>query len=75
MEESFVTKQTLIGDLVQEYPCTVPMLNSIGMECINCPSSRYETLEQACGVHGLEPDVIERALNLRIRAAKAKGEA
>ena len=72
---NYVSEETLIGDILNDYPCAVPMLQSIGMMCIGCPSSRGETLAQACAVHGMQVDVVVRALNLRIKAAKAKGEA
>ena len=27
-----------------------------GMHCIDCPVSRMESIEEACEVHGVDPD-------------------
>jgi hybrid cluster-associated redox disulfide protein len=33
------------------------------MHCIGCPSAQGETLEEACMVHGLDADEVEKTLN------------
>ena len=47
-----ITKDTIIGDILDIAPQTAPIFLSIGMHCLGCPSSRGETVEQACMVHG-----------------------
>ncbi len=71
----YVTKDTSIGELLMQYPIVIPVLVSMGMECVGCPSSQRESLADACYVHGLEAEPLVRALNYRIAAAKDKGEA
>lgn len=39
------------------------MFLSIGMHCLGCPSSRGETVEEACMVHGVDADEFLNALN------------
>ena len=39
------------------------MFLSIGMHCLGCPSSRGETVEEACMVHGVDADEFLSALN------------
>ena len=51
-----VTKDTMIGDLLQIDQNVAPLLLNIGMHCLGCPSSQMETIEEAALVHGLEPD-------------------
>lgn len=51
-----ITKDTTIGELLQISPSAADILMSIGMQCIGCPSSQHETLEQAAEVHGLDAD-------------------
>ena len=46
-----ITKDTIIGDILDIAPETAPIFLSIGMHCLGCPSSRGETVEQACMVH------------------------
>ena len=51
-----VTKDTMIGDLLQIDQNVAPLLFNIGMHCLGCPSSQMETIEEAALVHGLDPD-------------------
>ena len=50
-----ITKDTIIGDILDIAPQTAPVFLSIGMHCLGCPSSRGETVEEACAVHGVPP--------------------
>ena len=51
-----ITKDTIIGDILDVAPQTAPIFLSIGMHCLGCPSSRGETVEEACMVHGIDVD-------------------
>ena len=48
-----ITPDTIIRDIVDIYPNTVPVLQSIGMGCLGCPSSTMEPLWQAAEIHGV----------------------
>ena len=39
------------------------VLMQCGMHCVGCPSSIGESLEEACAVHGLNPDDVLAAIN------------
>lgn len=58
-----VTKDTMIGDLLQIDQNVAPLLLNIGMHCLGCPSSQMETIEEAAMVHGLEPDDLVVEIN------------
>ena len=58
-----ITKDTIIGDILDIAPETAPLFLSIGMHCLGCPSSRGETVEQACMVHGVDADALLAELN------------
>ena len=62
-----VTKDTMIGELLMMSGDKIEevayALMGIGMHCIGCPSSRYETIEQAAMVHGYEPELLLTKLN------------
>ena len=58
-----IEKDTIIGDILDIAPQAAPMFLSIGMHCLGCPSARGETVEQACMVHGFDPDEFLEALN------------
>ncbi|MBQ9979799.1 MAG: DUF1858 domain-containing protein [Oscillospiraceae bacterium] len=58
-----ITKDTIIGDILDIAPQTAPVFFSIGMHCLGCPSSRNETVEQACAVHGVNVDELLKKIN------------
>lgn len=62
-----ITKDTIIGDILDIAPETAPIFMSIGMHCLGCPSSRGETVEQACMVHGVDVDELVGKLNANVK--------
>ena len=58
-----VTKQLLIGELLQLDPNIAGVLMRAGMHCIGCPSSQMESLEEAAMVHGMDADVLVEQIN------------
>lgn len=63
-----ITKDTIIGDILDIAPQTAPVFMSIGMHCLGCPSSRGETVEQACMVHGVDVNELLEMINKMIPA-------
>ena len=58
-----VTKDTIIGDILDMDESTAPYFLEMGIHCLGCPSSRGESLEQACAVHGVSVDELVDKLN------------
>lgn len=58
-----VTKETIIGDILDVCPDAAPLFLEIGMHCLGCPASRGETIEQACMVHGTDADELVEKIN------------
>ncbi len=58
-----VTKDTVIGDIMDYDESVAPFFMDMGMHCLYCPASRGETLEEACEVHGVNPDEMIEKLN------------
>ena len=58
-----VTKDTIIGDILDMDRTTAPFFLEMGMHCLGCPASRGESLEQACLVHNVDPDELVEKLN------------
>jgi hybrid cluster-associated redox disulfide protein len=65
-----VTKQTIIGDILDAAPDTAVFFLEIGMHCLGCPASRNETVEMACMVHNENVDDLVKKLNEMIAANK-----
>ena len=61
-----ITKDTIIGDILDMDQTTAPFFFEMGMHCLGCPASRGETLEQACQVHGVDADEMVKKLNAHI---------
>ena len=61
-----ITKDTILGDILDAAPETAPLFIEIGMHCLGCPSARSETVEQACYVHGQDVDALLAKLNAAI---------
>jgi hybrid cluster-associated redox disulfide protein len=58
-----ITKDTIIMDVLRIDPETAPFFLEIGMHCLGCPSASGETVEQACMVHGVDPDEFVEGIN------------
>ncbi len=61
-----VTKDTLIGEVLQADQTTAPFFFEMGMHCLGCPASAGETLEEACMVHGVPVEELIDKLNAHI---------
>ena len=51
-----ITKETMIMDALQQAPEIEEILMAVGMHCIHCIAASGETMEEACYVHGIDPD-------------------
>jgi hybrid cluster-associated redox disulfide protein len=61
-----ITKDSIIGDVLDKYPETAEIFFSIGMHCLGCPASRGESIAQACEVHNADCDALVDNLNQAI---------
>ena len=66
-----VTKDTMIGELLQINADVAPLLLNIGMHCLGCPSSQMGTIEEAAMVHGIDPDGLVTDINDFLEHAEA----
>lgn len=58
-----ITKDTIIGDILDYNSDLAPYFFEIGMHCLGCPHSRGESVGQACAVHGTDADELVEKLN------------
>ena len=66
-----ITKQSIIGDILDFDPETAQFFFAIGMQCLGCPASRGESVEDACAVHGTDADALIKQIN-EFLASKSK---
>ena len=58
-----VTKDSIIGEVLDFDRETAKFFLEIGMHCLGCPSARGETIEMACEVHGTAADELVEKIN------------
>ncbi len=58
-----VTKESIIGDVLDFDAGTAEFFLEIGMHCLGCPSARGESIEDACAVHGTDADALVEKIN------------
>ena len=58
-----ITKDTIIGDILDADFDAAPYFLEIGMHCLGCPASRGESIEDACAVHGTDADALVDKIN------------
>lgn len=58
-----INKEMIISDILAVDARLAQVLMMSGMHCIGCPASQGESLEEACFVHGLDPDEVLANLN------------
>ena len=58
-----VTKESIIGDVLDYDINVAEFFLEIGMHCLGCPASRGESIEDACMVHGTDPDELIEKIN------------
>ncbi|MCI9225864.1 MULTISPECIES: DUF1858 domain-containing protein [unclassified Acutalibacter] len=61
-----ITKDTIIGEILDLDETTAPFFLEMGMHCLGCPSARGETLEQACAVHGVDAEELVSKINAHL---------
>ena len=58
-----VTKESLVGQVLDYDVNTAEFFFEIGMHCLGCPASRGESIADACMVHGTNADELFKKIN------------
>lgn len=73
-----IVKKTMMFADIMEYPEAVEVLFKSGMHCVGCSMASFETIEQGCLSHGLNPnkivDEINKKLSKKLNKTKGKGK-
>jgi hybrid cluster-associated redox disulfide protein len=59
-----ITKEMIIGEVVQKYPQTVEVFLKHGLMCFGCAVARYENVEQGAMAHGIDVERLVKDLNV-----------
>lgn len=66
-ETKNITKDMTIGEVLQIDEKLADVFMGFGMHCVSCPVSQMETVEEACVVHGMDPDFVLKKLNENVK--------
>ena len=58
-----ITKDTIIGEILDLDQSTAPFFLEMGMHCLGCPISRGETVAEAAEAHGNDVNDLIAKLN------------
>ncbi|MCW3490768.1 DUF1858 domain-containing protein [Dethiobacter alkaliphilus] len=61
--DSKVTKEMTIAEVLRQKPSTAQVLMRHGMHCLGCATAAGETIAQAAVVHGIDLDTLLKELN------------
>lgn len=62
-----ITGDMVIGDVVLAYPETLPVLKEMGIHCIGCYASTFESIQEGVQRHGLNALKVCQLLNKTIQ--------
>lgn len=66
-----VTKETLIGAILDYDVDTAQFFINMGMYCLGCPHSRGESIAEACIAHGTDADKLIADINAFLEKKEA----
>ena len=58
-----VTKDMSISQVLEMHRGTASVFMAFGMQCLGCPRAMAESIQDACMVHGSDPDALVEKLN------------
>lgn len=58
-----INKDMIISDIIATDRRLAMILMQNGMHCFGCGAAQFESLEEACGVHGLVPEKVQEMVD------------
>jgi hybrid cluster-associated redox disulfide protein len=65
-----VRKEMTIGEVIEKYPESAPVMLQHGLHCIGCHVALWETVEQGASAHGIDPVRLVSDINKEIARKK-----
>lgn len=66
MKSLQVTPTTIVADLLSAWPEAIPVFINRGMACVGCNMARFETLQDASRIYGINPEQFLAEINRTI---------
>jgi hybrid cluster-associated redox disulfide protein len=58
-----ITKDMTIMEAIQNYPETIPVLQSLNLGCLGCIAASGESLAEGLSAHGLDVEATVKLMN------------
>ena len=58
-----ITREMTIAEIIANYPQTMSVFRSFGLDCMECQIADYEEVEHGAGVHNVDIEQLLKALN------------
>lgn len=58
-----ITRDMTIGQVVSNWPDTIPVFLRHGLMCVGCAAARFENVEQGARAHGIDVEKLMSDLN------------
>ncbi len=58
----YVTKDMVLGDIVERFPQAVFVMSQFGLHCVGCHANVFDTVEAGAKVHGMSDSEIDYML-------------
>lgn len=63
-----ITQDILIGKIIENYPKSRDVFQKyFGDGCFNCPGQSYESIDMACRMHGVDPELFLKELKEAVK--------
>ena len=72
-EQEYVNADMTLGEVVEKYPETIPVLLKHGLHCVGCHVAAWETLREGLIAHGLDErniSAVMKELNTTIKESR-----
>lgn len=69
MEESKITKEMGIMEVVQKYPHAGQVFAQFGLGCVGCAAAKFESIEQGAKAHGMDDSRLDEMVEALNKAA------
>ncbi len=69
MEESKITKEMGIMEVVQKYPQAGQVFAQFGLGCVGCAAAKFESIEQGAKAHGMDDSRLDEMVEALNKAA------
>ena len=69
-EQQLITADMSIGEVIGNYPHTIPVFLRHGLGCVGCVIAGFENIRQGAQAHGINVDLLVKDLNQTVLQAQ-----